>query len=422
MTESVREGQYKLIDFHMTTPGGNQLSLKEICAGANIYESILEPAAIADFEFYDAKGVFNHFVFTEQSIVLEWTTDFEGDSTVKYEFIPIQVDPVLPRPDQRGIAYKITCITPEAHRSLSRRDISLVREKLTCETVVKRVLEQLESEKPFFGEQTRGLYTFDSRNKKPFEFIDEIRLKKAMSNEFQGHAFVFFENSKGFVFKSIEKLIAEGLENIGDKYFFQSPTANMDVTASKWRNIIAQKIVQNGNQAIARRIGAGKNKVVQKNTVTGELEPFETDPKRLEFQTLNKGSISSSLSDQRKFSENDGKKTVVAFDDRQETGSLAEKVQQLPFFLSGFLSTIAHITVFGDTLITAGDVITCELPEMDGLANDPENPTKKVSNISAGNFLVTKCRHVLSFNEKAEYIQAYEIVKDGIGGELPATQ
>jgi hypothetical protein len=63
-----------------------------------------------------------------------------------------------------------------------------------------------------------------------------------------------------------------------------------------------------------------------------------------------------------------------------------------------------------------GDVIRCQLPEYDGLPRGEENPIREDSQMTSGNYIVTKCRHVLTFNEKAEYMQGLEIVKDGIAG------
>ena len=67
----------------------------------------------------------------------------------------------------------------------------------------------------------------------------------------------------------MEMLIKEGKDNIGDKCFMQSGLTNLNVSGSKWRNILATKLIQNGNQGIARRIGAGSNLVKLKNSVTG---------------------------------------------------------------------------------------------------------------------------------------------------------
>jgi hypothetical protein len=87
--------------------------------------------------------------------------------------------------------------------------------------------------------------------------------------------------------------------------------------------------------------------------------------------------------------------------------------------MAHLLNTIAHITIYGDSTITVGDVITADIPIHDGLTTGEENPYKESSKTLAGNYLVTSCRHILNFNENAQYLQALEIVKDGIYGELP---
>jgi hypothetical protein len=88
--------------------------------------------------------------------------------------------------------------------------------------------------------------------------------------------------------------------------------------------------------------------------------------------------------------------------------------------MAHFLTTVSQITIYGDSTISVGDVIRCQLPEVDALTRGQDNPVREDSQMTAGNYIVTKCRHVLTFNEKAEYMQGLEIVKDGILG-LPMT-
>ena len=74
---SMRDGQFKLNEFLLidatakTVECGKALDLTPVCVQANIYESVLNPAVLAEFEFYDAKGMFNHFVFTDKRIIIE---------------------------------------------------------------------------------------------------------------------------------------------------------------------------------------------------------------------------------------------------------------------------------------------------------------------------------------------------------------
>lgn len=424
---SIRDGQFKLNEFLLidaaakTVDCGKSIDLTPVCVQANIYESVLNPSVLAEFEFYDAKGMFNHFVFTDKKIIIDFTTDEENaKSSIRYELYIVAVDPVIPTNDDKAMVYKLSCVTYEVWKSVTIRNLPLVRKKIECEKMVKAYLQAIDSQKPLFAEKTRGLHAFNFTEKTPIECIDQIRLEYAMSQEFKGHAFYFFENKYGFVFKSMEMLIKEGKQNIGDKCFMQSTLTNLNVTGAKWRNILATKLIQNGNDGLGRRIGAGSNLVKLKNSVTGEISTFQVDPKNLEFETLNEKSISSTLKSQNEKGQDEGNIQIIPFDPRIENAERAEKKNQLPYYMQHFLTTITHVTIYGDSAISAGDVIKCQFPEPSGITRGEASPINEDSTMTTGNYIITKCRHILTFNEKAEYMQAFELVKDGIGG-LPQT-
>jgi hypothetical protein len=424
---SIRDGQFKLNEFLLidatakTADCGKSIDLTPICVQANIYESVLNPSVLAEFEFYDAKGMFNHFVFTDKKIIIDFTTDEENaKSSIRYELYIVAVNPVIPTNDDKAMVYKLSCVTYEVWISATKRNLPLVRKNIECEKMVRAYLRVLESQKPLFTERTRGLHAFNFTEKTPIECIDQIRVEYAMSQEFKGHAFYFFENKYGFVFKSMEMLIKEGKQNIGDKCFMQSTLTNLNVTGAKWRNILATKLIQNGNDGIGRRIGAGNNLVKLKNSVTGEITTFQVDPKNLEFETLNEKSVSSSLKSQNEKGQDEGNIQIIPFDPRIENAERAEKKNHLPYYMQHFLTTITHVTIYGDSAISAGDVIKCQFPEPSGITRGEASPINEDSTMTTGNYIITKCRHILTFNEKAEYMQAFELVKDGIGG-LPQT-
>lgn len=417
-----RDGKYKLITFELTVPGGRKLPLTPYCARADIYESVLEPTVIAEFVITDKTGMFDHFNFLEQAIELEFTTYEDNDSaSVKYKVYPISVDPAEAIPDDKGIVYKLTCVSKEALKSTQTKNMSLVRQKIECENMVASIMtspEGLGTDKPIFLEKTQGLHGFNFTTVEPFVAIDEIRLK-AMSSEFTGHCFVFYENTKGYHFKSFEGLIKDGLTKIGDKYFVQTAASDVSVAGAKWRNILAFKVVQSGNQNITRALGAGKVTIKAVNVMTQEVKPLELDPKYLNFVQLNKNSVSSSASSQDELGKTEGRIEVVRFDPTVETADVAIGKATRPYYLSFLFNTIAHITIYGDTTITVGDVITAKIPEFNALSLGEERPYVDTNAMAAGNYLVTKCRHSLNFNEGAEYMQALEIVKDGFGGDAP---
>lgn len=421
---SIRDGQFKLIEFALvdasakTVDCGKALQLAPICVKANIYESVLSPTVRGDFEFYDSKGVFNNFKFDEKKIIIEFTTNEQNPkSSIRYELYLKGTDPVVPTNDDKGVAFKVTGNSYEFWKSQNiEGKIALSRSNIECEKMVKAYLNLLDSKKDLFAEKTRGLHAFNFTLKKPLQCIDEIRVNYAMSQQFNGHAFYFFENKYGFVFKSMEMLIKEGKESIGDKCFMQSTLTNADITGAKWRNILASKVIQNGSQGLARSLGAGKIIVREKDDVAGTYEEFIIDAKNLNFETLNEKSITATLVSQNEIEQEVGKVIEIKRDPTIENAQRVEKVANSRIYMSHFLTTISHITIYGDSTITAGDVIHCQVPDYDALTRGEKNPIREDSVMTSGNYVVTKCRHVLTFNEKAEYMQGLEIVKDGIGG------
>ena len=132
-----REGKFKLITFQLNVPGDRKLGLTPYCARADIYESVLEPTTIAEFIISDKIGIFDHFNFLEQSIDIEFNTyEDNSDASVKYTFYPIIVDTAVTTPDDKGLVYKITCVSKEALKSTEIKNLSVSRQKIECEKMI----------------------------------------------------------------------------------------------------------------------------------------------------------------------------------------------------------------------------------------------------------------------------------------------
>lgn len=422
LTTQYRDGKFKLNRLELSVPGGRLLGLTPYCARADIYESVLEPTVIVEFVITDKVGIFDHFNFLEEKIFIDFTTyEDNEDAAVKYELYPVIVDPAEALPDDKGIVYKITCVSREALKSTQIKNLSVTKQKIECETMIAFLLqsqEGLNSTKPLFLEKTQGLHAFNFTLVNPFVAIDEIRLK-SMSSDYKGHCFVFYENSRGYHFKSFEGLIKDGLTKIGDKYYVQTAAADIAAGGAKWRNILAFKVIQTGNQNVTRALGAGKVTVKAVNINTQEITITELDPTEMDFVQLNQNSSSASIASQNELKSTEGRVELIQIDPTVETADIAMLAAVRPYYLAFLFNTIAHITVYGDSTVTVGDVITAKIPEMDGLTIGEQKPFVDTSSTSAGNYLVTKVRHTLTFSEGAEYVQALEIVKDGFAGDAP---
>jgi hypothetical protein len=427
-TTQYRDGSYKLIQFDLTFPNGRTQTITSQCARADIYESVLESTVVAEFVLVDKIKMFEAVNFLEEKITIHFTTYEDNDEAgVKYELYPVIVgDPADSLPDGKGTVYKITCVSKEAKRSTQIKNFSFTRQKIESERMIAAMLqdtspEGLNSQKPIFLEKTRGLHGFNFTLVNPFTAIDEIRLK-ALSSDFNSHCFVFYENSKGYHFKSFEGLIKDGKTKIGDKYYTQSAATDISIAGAKWRNILAFHLVQSGNQNITRALGAGNVLVKLQNTISRKITEVNLDQRYLNFTQLNDNAQSASLKSQNELGSTISKVQLVSFDPTVETEDIGEIAAVRPYYLSFLFNTIAHITVYGDTTVTVGDVITAKIPEKSALTLGENEPYVDTSTTVAGNYLVTKCRHSLTFGENSlSYLQALEIVKDGYGGNAPTT-
>lgn len=407
------EGSYKLISLTMSM-SGRALDISPYVAKLDIYESILSPTVIAEIIVSDATGLFSSTLFTEEEVCISFTT-YPDSRPIHYRLNVVDVNPVLRAQNDKSVSYVLKCLNEEVVKAKTMQT-HIVRQKIESENIVRQMLErELESKKDLYLEKTKGLHSFVLAQLSPIEAIEKA-LAVAISEKYPSSAYVFFENQHGFHFKSIEKLVDDGKKSIGDKFFIHSAVANVDPGGTKWRNIIGWKIIQNGNQKVALAVGGYNTKVQRLNLIEGNLEYFEAPAEKVEFVSLNEKSINSSVTNITDKGKSVAKTPFNLYDPDQESNLLAEKYNYLPYYLSHFLSIIAHMTIYGDSTITVGDVITCKIPELNGLTSDeyiPDDP------ILSGNYLVCKVRHILTFGNNPKYYQALEVVKDGVAGSSP---
>lgn len=413
------EGKYNLLSLTISTPN-DPLDLSLYAVKCDVYESILSPSAIMELTISDSTGLLSSFNFIEESLCLSFTTDVDSPP-IHYKFKIIEINPARTLPSDKGVVFVMTGISEEILKSKTIKNIPLVRKKIESEKIVKAMLGLTETKKDLFFEKTKGLHTFALTNISPFQAIDMVR-KTAVSDKHKGSAFVFFENKNGYHFKSLEKLVEEGIPNIGDKFFIHSALGGANTLGSKWRNIIAFKVLQNGNQNVGLAVGGYNNSIRRYNLETGELELYEKNANQIEFYSMNKGSTSSSKELQEKRNKDEGNIVLSLYNSDQENNEFAEKQNLLPYYITSFLSVIVHMTIYGDSTITVGDMITCKIPEHTGLTIGDQRAYTDDDPVTSGNYLVCKVRHVLTFGELPQYYQGLEIIKDGIGGESSKTR
>lgn len=427
------EGKYTLFNFTMSTPNGEPIELSSMAVTCDIYESILSPSIIMIVKLYDATGAFSSFDWVSQEICLSFTTNSRG-TPIHYKLGILEMHNASEVSEGRGVVFELVCVSAEAEASkIAVNRTNLTKKKIEADRMVGVCLDELMKvmkedygekykPKPQFFDKTKGLADHSYSNTNVFEAIQLIT-RKAVSSDYEGHAFVFYENHKGYWFKCIESLIKEGKKNIGDKVFFNTSMAKVDSTASLWRNIISSKPIQLGSKNVTLAIGANKVQIIPmpiglSNDDDDYPQPFERSSKDYEFVTLNDGTAVRSQTVEDKLSKDRGSQIKIEYNPETEDTTQFEKEAAIRIYLAQFLSVIQHINIYGDSEITCGEVIKCNFKENKGLTPGAEEAQLPDDPVLSGNYLVTKCRHSLTFGDTPEYYQTLEIIKDGIVSNL----
>lgn len=413
MTTSIRDGQYKLLSLTMSLDG-RPFDLTKLAVRADIYESILVPGIFLELTINDSVGLFSATVHQDEEVCISFST-YENAPPVHYKFKITEVNPAKQTPDNKSVVYVISAASEEFVKSTDTKyaspEYAYQRKKVPPEKAISGMLEILESEKTLFYERTLGKRTETSAGMWPFQFIKNV-VDRAKSEKWSGGAFVFYENGKGYHFKTLQTLIEEGVKNIGDKYFIHSALANADTTSAAWRNIIAFKLLQKGNLTAAQMSGAFNKRVVGVDIKTGKQIEYRNKPGGATNPSMNPGSVSITAEAVNKRGSEEGKVETIYFDSGEDGEWELEKKAALPAFITQFFNVIAHITIYGDTALTVGDVIACRISKPTGLT--PESAMDE-DPMTSGNYMVMKCRHILTFGDSPLYFQALEIAKDGVG-------
>jgi hypothetical protein len=230
--------------------------------------------------------------------------------------------------------------------------------------------------------------------------IDFVR-KRAVSRKYISSSYVFFENSRGFNFTTLEYLFETNTKKIGTKVFTYNPninTSNDDkgpkgLTYESFRNILKYTTTSKHDTIDKLQHGFFNNKTVNFDILSKKITQtnFKIGEKFRDFVFIDKDYVmQNSARFMAKFQGNEGQRYFIPSDSsRNEShieGSLGTKVA----YYNMISQQKTLIKVYGDTTITAGDVITCNFFTP---TSTPDND--KPDDRLGGNYLVTQLAHAI---------------------------
>ena len=404
--------------------GQRSFDLKEHAVALDIYESIMSPIIFAKLHILDAIDLVREFpIIAEEYIDIEFKLPNSEKST-SYKLHVKSVDNMETLPQQTAKAYILSLTSMELVEDAKQRvdgrpagvrdGNNVLKGKPTHEAIGTILTEYLNTEKKYSFEPTKGLDEISISRVKPFVAIDQLR-RRCISNQYESHSFCFFENQRGYVLSTLERLFDEGRKVIGDKVFWTDTDTQSDVTQNMFRNIIGYRQIQFADSIDKINQGGFKNNVGVFDITSKSYKKIEYNDseKNSSFKTVEGQALDQNSSQYvNKHSKTTSKTLFMLKDGARAELDLPEKISHLIAYTQKIVQNLVHIHVWGDNLLTAGDVIRCQFPKSWGMSDKSNSEDR----LSSNNFLVSKLAHHITINSGARpiYTISMELIKGGI--------
>ena len=410
-------GSVEIRKLVLNTGVGAPVPLVGIGTQIDIYESIFQPYIIAEIIIVDSIGLLNKFPQMKETGSVSIEIGVPGfQQTVKYELGIFDIVGTRSDNQDKLLVYKLVCISKELDKPEAHKTVRYSGKENLADTVINVLKTYIKTDKEYVCEPTNGIINVKQSNIKPFELIDLVR-QSAMSVDNESHSYVFYEDKYGYKFVTIEKLIEDGVKKIGDKIYTYDSAVNVDVEGTNWRNILYRDVIKMGHGIEQLLLNAARQKIVQHTLQTNQYETIEKDARDLNFKKLDKDGFTSTTERQTALQDIvTHERAVTVLDENEDDLYVsAEKIAHLSLFVPDLVSNISRILVYGDPALTVGEVIKCDIPDVDGLTKKKT----KLSPTQSGNYLVTKLRHMIDLAAPPTYTQSMELVKTGFGEGKP---
>ena len=408
-------GDIKIIGMKMTNY--NKSATRDIrgqVISLSIFEDIEQPSVYAEILLKDGVNLVKDFpILGEEFLEISYITPGRDSMTI-YKLKTFSVSSTGVDPSNKASTYILKAVSPEHFTS----SINLTERsyKETVDKIVNNILDQdVETGKGRVIEETRGIVPITIPRMSPFQAIDFLR-QKAIAKRPSGGVFVFYENQYGYNFTSIEKLIEDGKESIGSKIFTHAPEAGTDSIRQTYvfRNIIQLEQLSKFDTIDKLTSGYFKNNVKSFDLLTKSFDEtkFDITEQASKFIYSDRNSSipnSTTLVDQAL----SGAPTYMFAPKDSSRGEdfVADLLGYRRAFVKLFNQAVTRCMVHGDNYLSVGDMVELKLPDTSGTTGK-----KNDDNRYSGNYLITKLRHIIVYEEnKFKHRVVFDCNRVGVG-------
>jgi len=379
-----------------------EVNIKPQVLSMDIYEDIDEPTMLLELTMVDSINLVQDYpIIGEEIISVSYFTPGRENSTKK-GFLVYSIEGTGTHPSSKASIYTIKAVSPTHYYNASNSVGKSYND--TIDNIVTDILRNISQDSQVKDfklsiEKTKGLVPITIPNLSPFEAIDMLK-QRAISAEFpSGGTFVFFENQYGVQFKSIEKLLKDGKEDIGTRTFTRAPDTSSDKSRMQYafRNILRFNHLSKFNSIDKIASGSIVNEVKSFDIHSKQVETtlFKLAEKARQFTTAdNKAKLPNSTAFIEKESKNISQ-TFFMSKDFTKGNDFIDISMGIKEEFSNLLSQNAvRVLINGDNYLSAGELVQLNLPETSGTTEKKNN-----DRLNSGNYLITKLRHMLTMEE-----------------------
>lgn len=419
----VKPGDVEIVKIWLYSDDGQrEYNLAQQVTKIDIYESILTPCIYGEIMINDSNDLLRQFpILTEEYVEIEFKLP-NAEVSSFYKLHVKAIEDLKAQPQQKTKTYKLSLVSMEMVNNAKTRvdkrfggykDKKGVLHGSEIHHAVQEIIrDYLKSEKPYDFEVTKGIDELLVTRIQPFRAIDLMR-RRAISRKYYSSSFCFFENKRGYVFSTLERLFFMGKDIIGDKIFWTDTNTGNDVAQNKFRNIIGHKQVQFADSISRINQGGFFNRVGVLDIVTGKYKTIEYDDSKDQdkFKSIEGPAIGQNSSWYTNEHTDKTAKTLFMLQDTSRAESFVpEKVAILQSYAQKITQNLVQVHLWGDNLITAGDVIKCYFPSATGTTEKD----KKEDRLASGNYLIAKMRHMIQNGNQPKYTMSCELIKGGM--------
>lgn len=418
MTDSYQSGDFTIERMSITSSRAD-IDISSIFLSASIYESIFTPGTVCDIEVLDTEDLLGTVKLLGDETV-NFTYSIPGTVIGDFRFALYELGEVEMTGAQKGKKYKLKCVSEEAmyaktnyvQKAYGQSD----NEGELCSDIIKDIhISYLRSQKPIIVEQTKTPQKIVVPHMSPFRAIEMIR-KRSVSADNKSPLYVYFENrqneQQAYNFVTIEKLFSQSIVKS-----FEQSALNIDYAAREDNNILSFKIPTQFKSIENIQYG-GPRKITTFNFTTWQFESHTFIPKsnpqnqyEYNINDYNFGGNTSNITSDFQNKYFDSKippQSIIPVDISQRpVTNIPEHTGDLQVYLAALMQNAMKIRVPGDTLLTAGQMIECTIPNKKGFTGESEEDP-----LMTGNFLISRIHHKIGeFGERPRYTCVIECIK-----------